>query len=300
MKDAYYFPHDSNARNDQRIIKLRMKYGNNGYAVYFMIIEILRDAADYTLSMNDISSISYDVRETGETIEDIINNFGLFIVEGDLFYSASLKRRMGRLDAIREKRAYAGKMSGISRKQTNAEHNTNKHGTSVEQVLNSKVKHSKVNKSIVKKSIKKHCAIVFEKFWDKYNFKVDKPGCEKIWYGKNKNGVVFDDGIRTKIIKHLELYVKHTNLDGSYPGRKNPKTYLNNNGWDDDIVGSTNGYADFRLDSTGNAYIGYCDKCNVSSFYKKEDLYGDSKCCNSKILKERVKNDKKTDKPIAG
>ena len=46
-KDAYYFPHDSNARNDKRLIKVRMKYGMQGYGIYFGIIEILREQNDY-------------------------------------------------------------------------------------------------------------------------------------------------------------------------------------------------------------------------------------------------------------
>lgn len=33
-----YFPHDSNARNDAKILKVRMKYGAEGYGVYFMRI----------------------------------------------------------------------------------------------------------------------------------------------------------------------------------------------------------------------------------------------------------------------
>ena len=30
MKDAYYFSHDSNARNDQRLMKVRLKHGPEG------------------------------------------------------------------------------------------------------------------------------------------------------------------------------------------------------------------------------------------------------------------------------
>ena len=33
-----YFSHDSNARNDERIIRLRMKYGAAGYGVFFMVL----------------------------------------------------------------------------------------------------------------------------------------------------------------------------------------------------------------------------------------------------------------------
>ena len=42
--------------------------------------------------------------------------------------------------------------------------------------------------------------------------------------------------------------------------------------------------------STSGHYIGYCGKCNESSFYKEFNLKGDSVCCSAEILPER-KND---------
>ena len=45
----------------------------------------------------------------------------------------------------------------------------------------------------------------------------------------------------------------------------------------------------FRLDGSGNAYVGYCNRCGVSDFYKKEDLYGDSNCCRSKLRHDKPK-----------
>ena len=137
MKDAYYFSHDSNARNDQRLMKVRMKYGPEGYGIYFMIIEILRDTENYTLNINDIHSICFDTRTKNETVLDILKNYNLFVFEDDFFYSKSLKRRMERLDEIKQKRSYAGQMSGKARQVIN------KQEADVEQVLNSKVKHSK-------------------------------------------------------------------------------------------------------------------------------------------------------------
>ena len=47
-KDAYYFPHDCNARNDPKILALRSVFGAEGYGVYWMLIEILREQPDYT------------------------------------------------------------------------------------------------------------------------------------------------------------------------------------------------------------------------------------------------------------
>ena len=74
-KDAYYFSHDSNARNDQRIMKIRMKYGIEGYGIYFGIIEILREQTDYKLTMDDVDSVSFDLRLDKDIIEDIILNY---------------------------------------------------------------------------------------------------------------------------------------------------------------------------------------------------------------------------------
>ena len=39
--------------------------------------------------------------------------------------------------------------------------------------------------------------------------------------------------------------------------------------------------------TTSGHYIGYCNKCNESSFYKEFDLRGDSVCCSDSILPER-------------
>jgi len=109
MKDAYYFSHDSNARNDQRLMKVRMKYGPEGYGIYFMIIEILRDIENYTLHISDIESICFDIRSDNDKVLDIIKNYNLFEFEGDYFYSKSLSRRMEKLDRIKEIRRASGK-----------------------------------------------------------------------------------------------------------------------------------------------------------------------------------------------
>ena len=217
MKDAYYFSHDSNARNDHRIIRLRMNQGNNGYAVYFMIIEILRDVENYQLSLNDISSIAYDIREEEEIIEDVITNYDLFIIEENHFYSNSLKRRMQKLDQIKEKRSFAGKMSGVSRAEAKQK------GTSVEQVLNSKVKYSKEKKS---KVYNKKALDSFDKFWKLYNKKVSKNNCLKKF-----NLLSAKD--QTDILIALPDYIKST-PDRNF--RKNPLTYLNQESWKDEII----------------------------------------------------------------
>ena len=170
MKDAYYFSHDSNARNDQRRIKIRMKYGMEGYGVYFGIIEILREQENYALWKSDIESISFDLRTKIETVEDIIYNHGLFEWKFDnskdegYFYSESLKRRMERADAIREKRSYAGRMSAKARssveqvleqKETSDEHEKKEKETKVNKSKENKKKDLEVRKNTFATSVHK-------------------------------------------------------------------------------------------------------------------------------------------------
>ena len=146
MKDAYYFSHDSNARNDQRLMKLRMKYGPEGYGIYFMIIEILRDTEDYTLHISDVESICFDVRSENEKVLDVIKNFNLFVIEGDYFHSKSLSNRMERLDKIKEKRRESGKKGAIA---TKSKRHLPKNETAIaEQVKDSKAKNSKSIKTL--------------------------------------------------------------------------------------------------------------------------------------------------------
>ena len=43
----------------------------------------------------------------------------------------------------------------------------------------------------------------------------------------------------------------------------------------------------FKLDSCGFP-MGWCQKCNVSASYEENQLYGDSRCCNAKILPSKI------------
>lgn len=45
---AFYFPHDDNAAGDERVLKLRAKFGNTeGYAMWFMLLEYLSRNGGY-------------------------------------------------------------------------------------------------------------------------------------------------------------------------------------------------------------------------------------------------------------
>lgn len=98
-KDAYYFSHDSNARHDPKIVKMLTKY-EYGYQWYFMIIEILREQADYKYKMDEYygnaiaRDLHTDCKAIVNFIRDCIKEFNLFSTDGDVFWSESLLRRM--------------------------------------------------------------------------------------------------------------------------------------------------------------------------------------------------------------
>ena len=43
----------------------------------------------------------------------------------------------------------------------------------------------------------------------------------------------------------------------------------------------------FKMDSTGKFYIGFCQKCNKSDTYSQFELKQDSRCCQSKLIPTR-------------
>lgn len=105
-----YFPHDSNARNHDNIIKLRMRHKASGYGVYFMILERLRDSESY-MSVKDYNVIAFDLREDAALIKSVVEDFGLFTFteDGKCFYSEELTERMLVKDSARKKMSEASK-----------------------------------------------------------------------------------------------------------------------------------------------------------------------------------------------
>lgn len=94
-----YFSHDSNARNDDKMLELRMKHQAAGYGVYFMILERLREEKDY-MSVKNYNAIAFDLREDAGLIKSVVEDFGLFSFteDGECFYSESFNDRMAMKD----------------------------------------------------------------------------------------------------------------------------------------------------------------------------------------------------------
>lgn len=101
MKDSYWFRHDSNARNDEKIIDLRAELGYEGYGIFWALVEFLRDSSHYEAEYKP-KRIAYAIQADESLIEQVINGYGLFVIEHEKFYSQSLKERMREMDRKRQ------------------------------------------------------------------------------------------------------------------------------------------------------------------------------------------------------
>ena len=113
---ANYFSHDSNARNSDKLIRLRMKHKAAGYGVYFMILERLREEEGY-MSVKDYNMIAFDLREDTSLIKSVVEDFGLFVFtdDGEYFYSESFNARMEKMKTASESRSESGRKGAEKR-----------------------------------------------------------------------------------------------------------------------------------------------------------------------------------------
>ena len=107
-----WFSHDSNARNSKKLIRLRQKHGAEGYGVYWMLIERLREEEGYTSDL-DYDMIAFDLRVDQGLIKSVVEDFGLFEVSPDnrSFTAHGLAERM----ELRDAKSAAGKKGAKAR-----------------------------------------------------------------------------------------------------------------------------------------------------------------------------------------
>ena len=103
-KNAYYFPHDSNARHDPKILKMRSHYKLEGLGLYWALIEMMREQEDYYLPIDEDSLQGYaldlncQIETLNSFIKDCISNYNLFQSDNNIIWSDSLIRRMSSFD----------------------------------------------------------------------------------------------------------------------------------------------------------------------------------------------------------
>ncbi len=108
-KEAYYFSHDANARNDLKCVKLRQELGMEGYGIFWAIIEILRESDGYKLKISDLETVSFDLKCKLDTIKSVVNNYGLFKITNGFVSSKRLTQSMFEYNKRKQSFSEAGK-----------------------------------------------------------------------------------------------------------------------------------------------------------------------------------------------
>ena len=181
-----YFNHDSNARNDYRIIKLRAKLSYEGYGIFWSVLEMLF-IEENKLCIDDYDTLAFGLQCDPNILKQVIEDFDLFVIEDKCFYSKRLNTQI----------------EDINNKSTKAKENANKRWSNANAMQSQSERNaSKVNKSISisKSKVKK----------SNYYNDISFPDYYDIHYAKR----IDQDVNKTKEYhKHLESlgYIKEVN-----------------------------------------------------------------------------------------
>ena len=152
-KDAYYFPHDSNASQDPKILQMRSVYGAEGYGWYWMIIEMMREQEDYLLPIEGkyacnayAMRLQCDSIKLHEYINDCVSEFHLFEEKDGSIFSRSLNRRMENYTERSDKarKAAQARWHPKQEQENNANAMPTQSDSNAKRVKESKVKEKKV------------------------------------------------------------------------------------------------------------------------------------------------------------
>ena len=229
MKDTYYFSHDYNTRNDIKIKRLMQKHGMEGYGVFWAIVEELYNNANALPT--DYDTIAYEMHVSTDIVKSIINDFDLFVIDGNEFGSSSVERRLNeRAEKSKKARQSADKRWSKYRSNTNAMR-THSEGNAIKE---RKGKEKKETKEKERKVIKDNDSDFFEvieypnfdDFWNLYDKKVDRTKAEAKWK-------LLSQKEKEEAVEYIPAY-KLAQPDKKF--RRNPETFINNKTWQNEII----------------------------------------------------------------
>ena len=217
MNNSYYFPHDYDTLQDEKIKRMIRRHGMAGYGLFWAIIEMLYINANALRT--DYEGIAYDFRTNSDIVESVICDFDLFIIKDNEFGSLSVERR---LNERNEKSRKAKESANFRWKNANALQ------TDCEGIAKNERK-NKRNKMYNGESdyfLDSPTEFSFENVWEQYGKKGNRKTSKAKWDRLSNTN-------KALALKHIPGYVKAT-PDKQY--RKNFETYLNQEVWNDNLL----------------------------------------------------------------
>ena len=237
-KEAYYFSHDSNARNDEKLLAVRMRFGAEGYGIYFMIIERLRDESD-NMSIKDYNILAFDFRVSADKVKSVIEDFELFEFTDDkkYFYSQRMLNNMKIKNQKSEKaRLSAEKRWNKSESNANAMR-THSEGNAIKESKGKESKVKEINDVLPSDDEKENPEISIEKNPEtspkKRNDKVEKLDFQLLLEYLNektgRNYRVVPDKVKTKFHSLLKQGYEKKDIKTAIDNAVKAKNHIENN-----------------------------------------------------------------------
>ena len=169
-KDAFYFPHFANARHDRKLKRVQKELGLEGYAIYFQLLEVLREQLDYKYPIEDLDLLADEMGTSEQKVRTVICNYDLFTLdEEDNFFSIKqLYYLQPYIEKTQRARLAAQKRWDSVNDDANAMQMHSKCNADAMQGKESKVKESKRKESKEKQSkeiVFPFVSEVFKKYW---------------------------------------------------------------------------------------------------------------------------------------
>lgn len=117
-KDTFYFPHDSNSQNDEKLLHIMSKFGMAGYGLFWAWIEAMHESQDGKLTVKLIEGLSLRFRVDKEVLLQFYNEailIGLFLADDKKYWSQRVLRNKDEFEEKRQKKSEAGKRGMQSR-----------------------------------------------------------------------------------------------------------------------------------------------------------------------------------------
>ena len=92
----------------------RVKHGIAAYGIYVALMQLLEEDEDHKLS-KDYSMIAYEMRVDVSVVQSVVEDFDLFEVEEEYFYSKELSDTIEQARKVSEARARAGRAGGAAK-----------------------------------------------------------------------------------------------------------------------------------------------------------------------------------------
>ena len=106
-----YFSHDEGARNDPKLIDVMVTLGHEGKSVYWDLVEMMHEQRGY-LCLGQLKNYAFALHTTVGVMQALVNDFGLFVNDGDKFWSETALRRIEQRNEKATRRAKAGAIGG--------------------------------------------------------------------------------------------------------------------------------------------------------------------------------------------